>query len=223
MSILGIATPTLTSSTSTTASDTASLSSNYEMFMTLLVTQMQNQDPLNPTDTATFTSQLVQYSAVEQQIKSNAYLADLKALATTQNASNLVSYVGKTVEAEGKTVTFDGTEPAAWNFDSSAKSSAATITITNSDGKPVYTTTKALATGSNTFSWDGTTTAGGTAPAGDYTIKVAGTDASGNAVTITTALTGVVSAVDFSGTTPLLTIDGQTISAWKVTTVSGGS
>ncbi len=223
MSILGIATPTLTSSTSTTASDTASLSSNYEMFMTLLVTQMQNQDPLNPTDTATFTSQLVQYSAVEQQIKSNAYLADLKALATTQNASNLVSYVGKTVEAEGKTVTFDGTEPAAWNFESSAKSSAATITITNSDGKTVYTTTKALATGSNTFSWDGTTTAGGTAPAGDYTIKVAGTDASGNAVTITTALTGVVSAVDFSGTTPLLTIDGQTISAWKVTTVSGGS
>ncbi|MBV5263429.1 flagellar hook assembly protein FlgD [Pinisolibacter aquiterrae] len=223
MSILGIATPTLTSSTSTTASDTASLSSNYEMFMTLLVTQMQNQDPLNPTDTATFTSQLVQYSAVEQQIKSNAYLADLKALATTQNASNLVSYVGKTVEAEGKTVTFDGTEAAAWNFDSSAKSSAATITITNSDGKTVYTTTKALATGSNTFNWDGTTTAGGTAPAGDYTIKVAGTDASGNAVTITTALTGVVSAIDFSGTTPLLTIDGQTISAWKVTTVSGGS
>lgn len=223
MSILGLSTPSLTSSTSTTKSDTASLSSNYEMFMTLLVTQMKNQDPLNPTDTATFTSQLVQYSSVEQQIKSNAYLADLKALSTTQNASNLVSYVGKTVQAEGKTANFDGSTDATWNFDASAKAAAATVTITNADGKTVYTTTKALTKGSNAFSWDGTTTAGGKATAGDYTIAVSGTDASGNAVTVTTALSGVVSAVDFSGDTPLLTIDGQTISAWKVTTVSGGS
>lgn len=223
MSILGLSTPSLTSSATTTKSDTATLSSNYEMFMTLLVTQMQNQDPLNPTDTATFTSQLVQYSSVEQQIKANAYLADLKALATTQNASNLVSYVGKTVQAEGKTVSFDGSAAATWNFDSSAKSSAATVTITDAEGKTVYKTNQALTTGRNSFTWDGTTSAGGKAPAGSYTIAVAGQDSAGNAVSVTTGLSGVVESVDFSGATPLLTIGGQTISAWMVTTVSGGS
>ena len=223
MSILGLTTPSLASSTSTTATDKASLSSNYEMFMTLLVTQMQNQDPLNPTDTSTFTSQLVQYSSVEQQIKMNANLADLKALSTTLNATNLVSYVGKTVTADGSTSTFDGSNATSWNFDSSAKASGATVTIKDSSGNTVYETTKTLTKGSNTFSWDGTTSAGGTAPSGEYTISVEGTDSSGSAVDITTSLTGTVTAVDFSGTDPLLTIDGQTISAWKVTSVTGGS
>lgn len=223
MSILGLTTPTLTSSSTTTASDTASLSSNYEMFMTLLVTQMQNQDPLNPTDTSTFTQQLVQYSQVEQQIKSNAYLADLKALATTQNATNLVSYIGKTVDVDGASSYYDGSSAATWNFTSSAKASGATITVKNADGDTVYSTTAALTKGDNSFSWDGNTSSGGTASAGTYTISVAATDSSGNDVTITTDMSGTVTAVDFSGDTPLLTIDGQTVSAWKVTSVSGGS
>lgn len=223
MSILGLSTPSLTSSSSTTASDSATLSSNYEMFMTLLVTQMQNQDPLNPTDTSTFTSQLVQYSQVEQSIKTNAYLEDLKALATTQNATNLLSYVGKTVEADGSTSYYDGSSTAAWNFTSSAKASSATITIKNSDGSTVYTTTKSLAKGDNTYTWDGKMTDGSTAAAGDYTIAVSGSDSSGNDVTITTAVSGVVKAIDFSDDTPMLTVGDQTISAWKVTTVSSGS
>lgn len=223
MSILGLSTPSLTSSTSSTTSDSKSLSSNYEMFMTLLVTQMQNQDPLSPTDASKFTDQLVQYSSVEQQIKMNAHLANLEALSTTQNASNLVSYIGKTVQAEGKTSTYDGKNAATWNFTSSAKADAATIKVTNANGDLVYTTTQSLKNGSNSFSWNGTTTSGGTATAGDYTIAVSGTDSSGNSVTIDTGVDGVVTAVDFSGTTPMLTVGGQSISAYKVTTVSGGS
>ncbi len=223
MSILGLSTPTLTSSTSTTASDSKSLSNNYEMFMNLLVTQMKNQDPMNPMDTSTFTSQLVQYSSVEQQIKMNANLADLKALQTTQNAANMVSYVGKTVTADGATNTFDGSEATSWSFTSSAASPSATITISDSTGKAVYTTTQTLAKGDNTFSWDGTTTAGKTAGSGSYTIAVSGEDTSGNAVTTSTATSGVVSDVDFSGTTPMLTIGTQKISAYAVTSVSGGN
>jgi flagellar basal-body rod modification protein FlgD len=223
MSILGLGTPTLTSTTSTAASDKQTLSSNYEMFMALLVTQMQNQDPLNPTDTATFTQQLVQYSQVEQQIKTNNYLEDLKALSTTQNATNLVSYIGKTVEVDGTTSQFDGTTGATWNFSASARSSDATVTIKNADGDTVYSTSASLTKGDNTFTWDGRTSSGGTAAAGTYSISVTGTDASGNDVDITTDVSGVVTSVDFSGTTPLLTVDGQTVSVWKVTTISGGS
>lgn len=223
MSILGLSTPTLTTSTSTSTSDLATLSSNESMFLQLLVTQMQNQDPLNPTDTNTFTQQLVQYSQVEQQIKTNSYLADLKALSTTQNATNLVSYIGKTVEADASSSYFDGTNDATWNFTSSAASSNATVTITNSDGATVYTGTQTLSTGNNSFSWDGTTTSGDTAPAGTYTIAVSGSDASGGALTITTSASGTCTAVDFSGTTPLLTVNGQQISVWAVTSVGSGS
>jgi len=223
MSILGLGTPTLTASSSTATSDKQTLSSNYEMFMTLLVTQMQNQDPLNPTDTSTFTQQLVQYSQVEQQIKTNSYLEDLKALSTTQNATNLVSYIGKTVSIDGTSSWFDGSSSATWNFSSSAKSSDAVVTVKNADGDTVYTKSVALTKGDNTFTWDGTTSSGGTAASGTYSISIAGTDSSGNDVTITKDVSGVVTAVDFSGTTPLLTVDGQTVSAWKVTTVSGGS
>jgi flagellar basal-body rod modification protein FlgD len=193
------------------------------MFLTLLVTQMQNQDPLNPTDTSTFTSQLVQYSQVEQQIKTNANLTDLKALLTTQNATALVNYVGTTVTAGSATATWDGTNDATWNFTSSAAVTSATVTVKNSDGDTVYTTTQKLTSGNNSFTWDGTTTSGGTATSGDYTLSVSGTDTSGSAATITQTLTGVVDDIDFSGTTPMLVIDGQEISAYSVTKVSATS
>lgn len=223
MSILGLSTPTLTNSTSTTTSDSSTLSGNKDMFLKLLVTQMQNQDPLNPTDATTFTQQLVQYSQVEQQIKTNAYLESLKALSTTQNAANLVSYVGKTVEADASKAYYDGSGSATWNFTSSAASTKATITVTNSSGETVYSGTKSLSKGDNGFTWDGTTSAGGKASAGDYTIAVSGSDSSGKAVTITTAASGVCTAVDFSGDTPLLTVNGQQISVWSVTSVGSGS
>lgn len=223
MSILGLSTPTLTSSTSTTASDTKSLSDNYNMFLNLLVTQMKNQDPLNPSDATTFTTQLVQYSSVEQQIKANANLADIKALLTTQNASNLVSYVGKTVSADASTTSFDGSSAASWSFTSSAASPSAKITVTNSSGETVWSTTQTLTKGSNTFQWDGTTTSGTTATSGTYKISVSGKDSSGSSVTIGTTVAGTVTAIDFSGATPMLTVNGEQVSVYDVTEVSAGS
>ncbi|MER2605143.1 MAG: flagellar hook capping FlgD N-terminal domain-containing protein [Siculibacillus sp.] len=222
MSILGLSTPQLSTSTSTSTKDKSTLSGNYEMFMNLLVTQMQNQDPLNPMDTSTFTNQLVQYSQVEQQIKMNANLGDLKALLTTQNASNLVSYVGKTVEADGTTTAFDGSKSTSWDFTSSAAATNAKVTIKNDKGETVYTTTKNLTKGNNTIAWDGTTSSGAKATAGNYSIAVEGSDSSGNDLTITTALSGVVTGIDFSGSTPMLEIGGSQISAYKVIAVSGG-
>jgi flagellar basal-body rod modification protein FlgD len=223
MSILGLTTPTLTTSTSTSTTDSASLTSNYNMFLTLLVTQMQNQDPMNPTDTSTFTSQLVQYSSVEQQIKTNANLADLKALLTTQNATSLVNYIGTTVSAGSSTAKWDGVNPASWNFTSSAASNPATIVVKNAAGEAVYTTTTKLGQGNNTFSWKGTTTSGKTASTGDYTISVSGVDISGAAVRVTQTLTGRVDDIDFSGDTPMLVIGGQEISAYTVTKISAAA
>ena len=207
-----------TSSNSSSSSDMSALSGNYEMFLQLLVTQMQNQSPLNPMDSTQFTQQLVQYSSVEQQIKANQTLADLKTMFAVQSAMSFVSYVGKTVTVDSSTTQLkDGT--ATWNFNGSAACEEATIRVLDAEGNTVYTTTQKLASGDGKFEWNGETDAGGTAPAGSYTIAITGKDSAGKAVTYKSETTGLVSSVDFSGTVPMLSIDGQLISAYLVKTV----
>ena len=75
----------------TTGVDTPStltgLSNNYELFLSILTTQIQNQDPLDPTDSSKYTEQLVQYSSVEQQIRTNDQLSDLLQVMASSTAS----------------------------------------------------------------------------------------------------------------------------------------
>src|SRR5580693_2380500 len=87
---------TSTSTTPTTGSSAASaqkqLSSNFDTFLTLLTTQLQNQDPLSPMDSSQFTQQLVEFSQVEQQINSNQNLESLISLTKSNAATDAVSY-----------------------------------------------------------------------------------------------------------------------------------
>ncbi len=210
------------SSSASSASDMSALSGNYEMFLQLLVTQMQNQSPLDPMDSSKFTEQLVQYSSVEQQIKANQSLTDLKTMFAIQSAMSFVGYVGKTVTVDSSTTQLkDGV--ATWNFNGSAASEEAKIEIMDAYGNVVYTTTKKLAAGDGKFEWKGETDAGGTAPAGDYTIAISGKDASGKAVKYKSETTGVVDSLDFSGSVPMLSIGGQLISAYLVKSVKAST
>ena len=219
---MSISSVSASTGTSTSSSDMSALSSNYQMFLQLLVTQMQNQNPLDPMDSSQFTQQLVQYSSVEQQIKANQSLSDLKTMFAVQSVLSFVGYVGKTVTVDSSTTQLkDGS--ATWNFNGSAASSEAEIKIYDANGSVVYTTTQKLAAGDGKFEWAGETDSGGIAPAGDYTISITGKDASGKAVTYKSETTGQVDAVDFSGSTPLLSIDGQLISAYLVKSVKSTS
>jgi flagellar basal-body rod modification protein FlgD len=219
MSITSVSTATASASSST---DTATLSGNYQMFLQLLVTQLQNQSPLDPTDPTEFTNQLVQYSSVEQQIKANATLSDLKTMFAVQNAMAFVGYVGKSVTVDASTAEFkDGS--ATWNFNGSAACDEATIEVLDSEGNVVYSTTEKLAKGDGKFQWSGETTDGSIAPAGSYTIRISGKDSSGKAVTYKSEMTGIVDKVDFSGATPMLSIDGQLVSAYLVKSVTASS
>src|SRR5690349_24911197 len=95
---------TVTPATSTPASTTATqpdamkqLSGNFSTFLTLLTTQLQNQDPLSPMDSNQFTQQLVMFSQVEQQINTNDNLQSLIALNLSQTANSAVNYIGRSV------------------------------------------------------------------------------------------------------------------------------
>ena len=97
-------TPTTTPTTSTTASGTAatgmqSLAGNFDTFLQLLTTQLQNQDPLNPTDTNQFTQQITSMTGVEQQLISNQLLQQLVAQQTGVGAA--AGLIGDTITASG--------------------------------------------------------------------------------------------------------------------------
>ena len=195
------------SSTSSITTSRQGIADNFDTFLQLLTTQLRNQNPLDPLDTNAFTQQLVQFSSVEQQLKTNDFLSALVQANANTVQTNAVNYIGKTVAAEGvRSELVNG--KAVWNF-SLEDAAKATVTIKDKAGNVVYTETGNLQAGAGTFSWDGKTSTGGKAPDGTYSISMTGINAEGKNVPITTQFTGTVTGVDFTGSEPVLLI-GQT-------------
>jgi len=205
---------TSSSSSNTTASTTTTgLADNFQTFLTLLTTQLQNQNPLDPLDTNQFTQQLVQFAGVEQQLKSNDQLKALVEIEKSAQATQALVYVGNTVAVDGSKAQFD--KAATWNFQS-AKDTSATVTITNSTGQTAYTGSYTLKQGNSSFVWDGKGNDGVQWPAGTYTLTATGKDSSGNSVAISTEVQGIVDSVDLSASPPLLSIGGQSYTTDKI-------
>jgi flagellar basal-body rod modification protein FlgD len=212
------------SSSSSTASSTKTtgIADNFQTFLTLLTTQLQNQNPLDPLDTNQFTQQLVQFAGVEQQLRSNEQLKSLIEIEKSAQATQALVYVGNTVAVDGSTAQFD--KSATWNF-TSEKDTTATITITSSTGQTAFTGTYPLKQGNSSFVWDGKGNDGVQWPAGTYTMSATGKDSSGNSVAISTEVQGIVDSVDLTASPPLLSIGGQNYTTDKIKRVvrSGAS
>ena len=201
------ATTTSTGSTGTTGVDSNTLAGNFQTFLTLLTTQLQNQNPLDPLDTNQFTAQLVQFAGVEQQLKMNDQLSSIVALEKSAQSTQALIYVGNTVAVDGSKANFNSS--ATWNINA-PKDTNATITITDSTGQTAYSGNFSLKTGGSSFVWDGKGNDGRQWPPGSYTLTATGKDSSGNNVAISTEVQGVVDSVDLTATPPLLSIGGQT-------------
>src|ERR1700746_3016062 len=118
-------------SSSSTAVDDTMIASNFTTFLTLLTTQLKNQDPLSPMDTNQFTQQLVQFAQVEQQMKSNDQLASLVSMEQSAQQTTALAYVGSTVVVDGSTGQLSASSGATWTFNTS-KPATATVTIRDS-------------------------------------------------------------------------------------------
>ncbi len=200
-------TNTPTTGTGTSASNTGlqQLSGNFDTFLTLLTTQLQNQDPLSPMDSNQFTQQLVEFSGVEQQINTNQSLQSLISLTQSRSNTDAVNYLGKSVTlSNGKGALIDGS--ANWTYALSDAAKANTISITDASGKTVYTGTGETTTGAHSFTWNGQDNYGNQLPDGQYTFTLNATAADGSAVSNAVASKGVVGQVDFSGSEPQLMI-----------------
>jgi flagellar basal-body rod modification protein FlgD len=213
-----------TSGTSSTSSgvtgSTSGIANNFDQFLTLLTTQLKNQSPLDPLDTNQFTAQLVQFAGVEQQLKTNETLGSLLSLSAAGTATNAVGFIGSTITADGTTTRLANGK-ANWKVNM-ASAGTATITIKNSSGSVVQTMTRTLTAGDQTFSWDGSTSLGTSAPDGEYSISIDAKNVLGESITAKTQVSGVVDGVDFTSSIPMLKIGSITVPIDKVKSVVRG-
>jgi flagellar basal-body rod modification protein FlgD len=196
------------------ATDKTTLAGNFNTFLTLLTTQLKNQNPLDPLDTNQFTQQLVQFAGVEQQINMNQQLTSLVALQKANQTTSAMGFLGATATVDGSATKLT-TGQASWSF-SVDKPSTGTVTIKDSTGQTAYSGTYPLNAGSQSFAWDGRGTNGTQWPDGTYTLSITAKDASGQAVAVSTTVNGTVDAVDLTQNPPALTIGGQSYALDKI-------
>jgi flagellar basal-body rod modification protein FlgD len=200
------ATGSLSSSTGSAVSN-STIANNFTQFLTLLTTQLKNQNPLDPLDSNQFTQQLVQFSQVEQQLKQNEQLTTLIALQKSAQSTAALGYVGKTVAVDGSTATLTNGK-ADWSL-VVTKPSNVTVTIKDSTGQTAYSGTFAVNPGTQAFNWDGRGNDGKLWANGNYTLTATGVDASGQTVAISSEIQGKVDSIDVSKSPPVLSMGGK--------------
>ena len=211
-----------TGSTAPTGSQT--IAGNFNTFLQLLTTQLQNQDPLSPLDTTQFTQQLVEFASVEQQVNMNTNLQTLISMQQTSEATSALQLVGNTVTVNGNAAALSNAtnSPATWSINSSAPATG-TVTITSSAGTTAYTGTVALNSGTQSYSWNGVGSNGQTWPDGTYTMTISATGANGQPVTVSTQVQGVVTAVNINQNPPTLTVSGQNVPISQIQSLSNST
>jgi flagellar basal-body rod modification protein FlgD len=197
----------------------ATLAGNFQTFLTLLTTQLQNQNPLDPLDTNQFTQQLVQFASVEQQLKTNDQLTTLVSLQQTAQSTQALTFVGKTAVVDGSTATMTNAS-ATWQLGLPTNSNV-TVSIASATGQNVFTGNYAVSAGANqAFTWNGKGTDGTQWPDGKYTLTATAVDTAGNPVAVSTQLQGVVDSVDLTQSPPLLSIGGQNYTVNQVKSIA---
>lgn len=191
---------------STGASSTSSSSSiqdTQDRFLKLLVTQMKNQDPLNPMDNAEITSQMAQLSTVTGIEKLNSTLAAF----TKAQSFQAVNMIGHYVLAPGSNMTLSSSS-ALGGVDLGSAADSVKVKVYDSNGALVNTLDLGKQdAGVTAFSWDGSTSSGGTAPDGSYKFVVEASNG-GDAVDATALAVGKVQSVVMDDLGAALSVDG---------------
>lgn len=179
-----------------TAQQKVSLAEDFSQFLTLLTTQIQNQDPLSPMDSTEFTNQLVQFSQVEQQINSNQKLDSLLALQLSGISGMALGYVGMDIAYVSGEMNFDGKTPVEVSYALAEAPYTAKMNVYDEDGTLVYSADAEKTVGTNKMVWDGKKANGDVLPPGTYSVKIDALDSEGEAITTTTAVSGHVRGIE---------------------------
>jgi len=184
------------------------LTENFDAFLTLLTTQLRNQDPLQPLDTEKFTEQLVQFASVEQSIQTNQRLEALIALQSAAASETALSMVGRVASVESDAATLSD-EPARWRYRLPDNAASLSLNIVDSNNATVAALSGPAKAGLHDIVWNGEIANGSRAPSGVYRLTVEARGADDAALAANVVARGRVDAVAFNDATPLIEIAGQ--------------
>jgi len=178
------------------ADPSAKKSLGKDEFLSLLIAQLKNQDPLSPMDNTEFTAQMAQFSSLEQLFNVNDNLVSLQALSASVSNTQALSLLGKEVTAEGNSVYAENGQTSIISFNLGESATSVRIHIIDGEGEVVRTIYRgSLSEGRHEVTWDGMTDGGGTASDGLYGYVVDAVNSSGDQVETDTYMRGIVEAV----------------------------
>jgi len=204
------------SSSSSTTQSVGDL--NQDVFLKLLLAELQNQDPMNPLEGKDFIAQLATLSQVEQTRKTNESLDLLLQYQSSINNAQAVSLIGKHVRAAGDEFTYNASgTPVDLSFYLKQSAASADVKIYDSNGKIVRTMSLGPQnSGLVNFKWDGLDNQGNMVPNGTYRFEVTAKDGSGNAVDAQTLMEGIVQGLSFDSDGLHLIVNGQKVSLSQI-------
>ncbi|GHF22638.1 flagellar hook assembly protein [Kordiimonas sediminis] len=203
------------------------LAGNFDTFLTLLTSQLQNQDPMDPMKSNEFTQQLVQFAGVEQQIQQNQNLESISKLLAQQHVTNVSNYLGHKAVIPADRIETDG-KGGTWEYDLPLAADDVKLEILDSDGNVVYEGFGSGKYGTNTFNWDGTNSnTGEKVESGQYSLKVTAstTDDQNKEVPIyaDVFVHGTIEELRLIGTEPVFKVGGHEVTqAGIVRLISSG-
>lgn len=208
------------SSKATTTSESQNSVMGKDDFLRLLVTQLQNQDPMNPADSTEFTAQLATFSSLEELQNINTTLSTVSTSQSILTNSQAVDYIGKQIQAVGNQISLNDGEAAAVEFNLSDDAAGVYVTIYDQYGEFVRDLEAgSLSSGLHSLDWDGLDYDGQQAPDGNYAYAVSAVDAEGNTTAVTSFTSGTVTGVYYKDATAYLVTANQEIALGDVVQV----
>ncbi|WP_417827934.1 flagellar hook assembly protein FlgD [Thalassospira sp.] len=213
------------------SSSASQLAQNFDTFLTLLTTQLKNQDPTSPMESDQFTDQLSQFAQVEQGIQSNKNLEDLIAMQGQQRQLSALSYVGAEIEAVGDTNWREEGEELTYKYNVSPEVPRLQLQIHDQSGATIYSEELTDVSGLQTFTWDGKNNNGVDQDAGAYTLVVRPmaangdtfTDEDGDPASVAIGIIGTVDSVDIDDTDIYLRLGDVSVPFSTLTNVKLGA
>ena len=174
-------------------------------FLSLLVAQLENQDPLNPMDSTDFTAQLAQFSALEQMTNVNTNLGKLLEYQNSLNNSQALDYIGKSIKKDGNTIELNDGNNTDINFELENDAMNVNINIFDKYGNLVdMIICGSMDAGNNRIKWDGNSLYGTSLTNGTYSFGINANDIDGNPVGVNTFTTTQIKSVLYKQGTPYL-------------------
>jgi flagellar basal-body rod modification protein FlgD len=189
-----------------TQAQTTNKTLGKEEFLKLFVTQLKAQDPLNPMDSTGFTSQLAQFSSLEQLTNISSGITNLMSFQSSLQNTMTTSLIGKKVKVDGNVVNLNG--QADLRYGLAANAAKVSVSIFDMNGTLVRQQDIAGQTGGErVYTWDGRNQNGAAAPAGQYLFRVDAVDSAGQSITASPLAYGTVTGVAYENNMTYLNLD----------------